>query len=241
MRILIVRHADPDYANDSLTEKGKKEAALLAKRLKKEKIDYIYTSPMGRAKETCLAVAKYFDKPVTEKIWLREFDTQLTLPTGENRPMIWDMLPAFWSNTPQMYDREAWHQQDFYKRAGIDEAYQTVCKNLDELLAFHGYTRENGLYTTKQGNTDTIAIFCHFGIETVLLSHLCGVSPIPLLHHFVALPSSVTTIYTEERRKGIVSFRCCGFGDISHLYAGDEKPSFAARFCEVFENDERHD
>ena len=33
MRILIIRHGDPDYEIDGLTEKGKREAALLAKRL----------------------------------------------------------------------------------------------------------------------------------------------------------------------------------------------------------------
>ena len=36
MRILIVRHADPNYEEDTLTEKGWREAKLLAERLKKE-------------------------------------------------------------------------------------------------------------------------------------------------------------------------------------------------------------
>ena len=30
MRILLIRHGDPDYDNDTLTEKGRREAALLA-------------------------------------------------------------------------------------------------------------------------------------------------------------------------------------------------------------------
>ena len=30
MRILFVRHGDPDYVNDTLTEKGHREAACLA-------------------------------------------------------------------------------------------------------------------------------------------------------------------------------------------------------------------
>lgn len=33
MRIIFVRHGDPDYANDTLTEKGWREAALLAERV----------------------------------------------------------------------------------------------------------------------------------------------------------------------------------------------------------------
>ena len=53
MRLLIIRHGDPDYTNDTLTEKGHREAKLLAERLKKERIDAIYSSPLGRAKDTC--------------------------------------------------------------------------------------------------------------------------------------------------------------------------------------------
>ena len=61
-------------------------------------------------------------------------------------------------------------------------------------------------------------------------------------HGFCAAPSSVTTINTEERREEIASFRISAFGDISHLYAHDEPPAFAARFCETYDNkEERHD
>ena len=44
MRLLIIRHGDPDYEADSLTEKGWREAELLADRMEKEKIDYFYVS-----------------------------------------------------------------------------------------------------------------------------------------------------------------------------------------------------
>ena len=68
-----------------------------------------------------------------------------------------------------------------------------------------------------------------------------NVSPMILWHNTCAAPTSVTTVYTEERRQGKASFRVSSFGDISHLYAGDEEPAFAARFCETFDGDERHD
>ena len=35
MKIIFIRHGDPDYVNDSLTEKGIREAKLLAKRVAK--------------------------------------------------------------------------------------------------------------------------------------------------------------------------------------------------------------
>ena len=52
MQFLIIRHGDPDYVHDSLTEKGFREAELLARRLKKEGVDKIYVSPLGRAAAT---------------------------------------------------------------------------------------------------------------------------------------------------------------------------------------------
>ena len=35
MKILLIRHGDPDYTIDSLTEKGWREARLLSNRLEK--------------------------------------------------------------------------------------------------------------------------------------------------------------------------------------------------------------
>lgn len=35
MRLIFIRHAEPDYSIDSLTEKGWREAKLLAERTKR--------------------------------------------------------------------------------------------------------------------------------------------------------------------------------------------------------------
>ena len=243
MRILIIRHGDPDYEHDTLTEKGHREAQLLAQKLSKEKIDRIYCSPLGRAKDTCAYTAKALGKENEVMVydWLQEFGTPLTLPDGTKRYILWDMLPGLWANREEMYDHAQWHQQDFYRDANMETAYKKVTDALDGLLAEHGYMREGNLYHTEEGNTKTLAFFCHFGLEMILLSHLCNISPVVLTHNFAALPTSLTTLYTEERRKGVVSFRCCGFGDTGHLYAGGEAPSFAARFCEVHGDGTRED
>ena len=47
MRIIFVRHAEPDYANDTLTEKGWREAALLAERVSGWDVTDFYVSPHG--------------------------------------------------------------------------------------------------------------------------------------------------------------------------------------------------
>ena len=245
MRLLIIRHGDPDYAHDTLTEKGHREAALLAEKMKNERIDFLYSSPLGRAKDTGMYVAKALNLEKDEKIepLFREFniDKAVVLPDGTERHLLWDLLPTYWTNEKEFYDRELWKTHPALSQRDVVGYYHQVCQRLDEILASHGYKREGGYYRAEQSNTDTVAIFCHFGLEMILLSHLMGISPFPLLHHFVALPTSVTTLYTEERREGIATFRCAGFGDISHLYKGGEEPSFSARFCEVFGDGTRQD
>lgn len=52
MRILFIRHGDPDYANDTLTGKGRREAEALAERAEALDMGECYVSPLGRAQAT---------------------------------------------------------------------------------------------------------------------------------------------------------------------------------------------
>ena len=52
MLLYIIRHGDPDYSTDTLTEKGVLQAEAVGKRLAATGIDKIYSSPMGRARLT---------------------------------------------------------------------------------------------------------------------------------------------------------------------------------------------
>lgn len=242
MKILIVRHGDPDYSIDSLTEKGWKEAELLAERISQIDIKEFYLSPLGRAQDTASCTLEKMGRTGITYDWLREFWPRINRPDKEVRKLCWDWLPADWTIEPKYYDVNTWTDTDIMKEAKVQEAYDTVCSGIDELLKSHGYVRENNYYRVEKANNDTIVIFCHFGTKCAILSHLLHVSPMILWHGFCAAPTSVTVVNTEERRKGIASWRISSFGDISHLYVAGEEPSFAARFCECYDNeDERHD
>lgn len=243
MRIVIVRHGDPDYSVDSLTETGWKEARLVARRVAKLKVKEFYVSPLGRAQDTARCTLEKVNRTAITCEWMREFWPHIKRPdlNGADCPICWDFLPQDWTAEPDYYSIDRWAETDVMRKGHVKEAYQEMCDGLDQLLAEHGYVRENNYYRAERPNNDTIVFFCHFGIECAMISHLIHVSPMILWHGFCAAPSSVTTIYTEERVKGIASFRVNSFGDISHLYEAGEEPSFAARFCECYENEEeRH-
>lgn len=257
MRILMIRHGDPDYENDTLTEKGKKEAKLLSERIIKLKDADFYQSPLGRAQDTAGYTLKRLGKTAPTLEWLQEFPAKLDinpspalqkafpdtrLENGIYRErIVWDATPIYWTEHPEYFDATAWRTSEIAAHSDLNEKYALMSSGLDSLLEHYGYYREGNYYRTASGRTDTVVMFCHFGVTCAMLSYLWNVSPFILWHSLAAAPTSVTELYSEEREKGIAYFRAACIGDISHLYAANEPPSFSARFCETFEkSEERH-
>lgn len=242
MKLIIIRHGDPDYSIDSLTEKGWKEAEYLADRIAKLDVRQFYVSPLGRAKDTASFTLNRLNRTAIECEWLREFAPRIDRPDRPNSAVCWDWLPEDWTKEEDFYRYDRWYDVPVMKNGHLKEEYDWVTSNLDQVLSQYGYIRDGHLYRAEQPNNDTIVFFCHFGLGCVLISHLLNVSPMVLWHGLCAAPTSVTTLVTEERRPGIASFRMGSYGDISHLYVRDEPAAFSARFCECYDNlEERHD
>ena len=243
MKIMIIRHGEPDYTIDSLTEKGWREAEYLAERMSEVKVDECYVSPLGRARDTAMLSLKKMKKEATTLPWLREFDPPVKRPdAGGKEAVAWDWLPEQWTIHDNFFLPNEWMNNELFDEANVAKEIGIIYAEFEKLLNEHGYKKEGRLFRAVAPNNKTIVFFCHFGIECVLLSYLLNVSPMVLWHGFCAAPSSVTTICTEERRPGNAYFRVTSFGDTSHLYVHNEPTSFAARFCECYTNtDERHD
>ena len=243
MRLLIIRHGDPDYEHNDLTPAGKVEAELLVPRLQREEITEFHSSPLGRAKATARPTLEALGRTATEQDWLREFSIRILRPdkNGDYSFVPWDWLPSDWLQDPRLLDWIRWRENEIMAAEDVGRKYDRVTAEFDKLLEAHGYRRNGLLYDAVQPNADTLAFFCHFGLGCVLLSHLMNCSPMVLWQGMCMLPSSVTTVYTEERRPGTAVFRTLSMGDISHLYAAQVQPTFAARFCEVYGDGSRID
>jgi probable phosphoglycerate mutase len=129
MKIILTRHGETEENKEGvlqgwkpghLSSEGKKQAKLLAERLKDVKIDCIYTSDLRRCAETAKAIAKYHDNArfVKEKALrergLGEFEGK---KTGE---ADWEALPGnLLTNKPaggESYG-EVWNRiKKFYKK-----------------------------------------------------------------------------------------------------------------------------
>lgn len=232
MRILLIRHAEPDYSIDSLTPKGFVEAEILSTRVAAIRPDHVFVSPLGRAKDTA--------KPALDKLhiqaevlpWLQEYPARIKSPSGEGTVLPWDFMPSDWTCDPMLYDKEQWLNAERMKTGDVMERYRDVTMGVDSLLARYGFMREGGYYTNDDTPQVTIALFCHFAVSMVILSHLLGISPVPLWQGMFMPPSSITTVCAQERERGKLDFRCLGVGDVSHLYAADEPVSLSGFFYE---------
>lgn len=221
MLIYIIRHADPDYPNNTITPAGHEEAKALARRLAGDGLTHIYTSPLGRARDTAQYTADLAKlEPVVED-WLLEhgeLKTEVTLRTGGTaRYVAWDVHGETIRAQSPLPTHDDWHMHPAIPPETV-AVYADVQAAADQFSAQHGYEREGERYRIVRPNEDRIAFFCHNGTGLLLLAHWLAL-PVSLVWiGFWLPPSSVTTVLFEERSDQLAVPRCLGVGDVSHLY-----------------------
>lgn len=235
MRILLIRHAEPDYTVDSLTPKGRVEAELLSRRMAAYNILDFYVSPLGRARDTAAYTLNRLGREAEILPWLREFSGSYPDPDSGNRRIVaWDVKPRVWTDFPGVMEIDTWCDTPAFSGGNVREVWQQTTDGVDQLLGRYGYVKDGPVWRCENNCSFTIALFCHFGISMAVLGYLTGISPMVLWHRTLTLPSSVTEIITEERLRGEVSFRMTKLGDLTHLESAGEKRSTAGLFPECY-------
>jgi len=210
MRFLLIRHADPDYARDSLTEKGFEEASALAEHLAGIRIDALYISPMGRAQATAspLAERKRLTPIVLE--WLRELNGN-----WEGNRMAWKVTGAENLDVPVLPNLDNWHTLTPYG-AHLFPQYQALGENFDALIASYGYRREGFRYRVEKSNDAVVACVTHGGLILTLLSYLLH-WPLQLVYsHLCCDPTGINDLQWEEHG-GYAVPRAKVINGLSHL------------------------
>ncbi len=234
MRIILIRHAEPDYSVDSLTPKGRVEAELLSRRMIRYDVRNFYVSPLGRARDTAACTLDKLGRSAEVLPWLAEFRGRCLDPeTGEKR-LPWDLPPRLWSVLPGVHDARRWTETPLFAGTDVGEIWRETTDGADALLARYGFRKDGPVWCGGSNSRDTIVLFCHFGISMAFAAYLLDLSPMDLWHRALTLPSSLTELVTEERVRGEVSFRMTRLGDIAHLEMSGEKRSTAGLFPECF-------
>ena len=235
MKILLIRHGDPDYEHDSLTEKGRREAALLCDRLLDMNVRECYVSPLGRAQATIRPFLEKTGQTARTIPWMREFPVFELDEYTNTTHVAWDYYPRYRGRFPEWNSTENWMDAHPFNQWGTRPLVEEMWNGLDGILDGYGYHREGQFYRVDRPNRDTIAMVCHFGAGSILLSHLLNVSAMQLLHTTFMAPASVTTVVTEERERGTAQWRTTVLGDVSHLVNAGEPMSLSGFFRETFD------
>ena len=170
--MVFIRHGDPDYEKDCLTELGLEQARKAAVRLQKENIDVVYSSTMGRALETAQAFCELNGKIVNELDFMRE------IRYGKEGALYESGHP--WNAADKMIEQgidlrdPSWRDNPLFtdNTATIDS--DKIRENADVWLSTLGYEREDLYYRCKREDDKqfTVAVFCHGGSTTAFLSRV---------------------------------------------------------------------
>ncbi len=218
MKVLLIRHGDPDYARDALTERGHAEAEALAEHLRATRIDDIYVSPMGRAQATASYTAHAQRRQAVTLDWLHELDGNY-----EGGRWAWNVPGAEVLAGAELPSHHNWADVTAYGPHMLP-AQAGVSAEFDALIKRYGYVREGHRYRVRRSCDKTIALFCHAGVCYSLISHLLN-WPLPLVYsHLDYDPTGLTRIRWEEH-EGYAAPKAECINDTSHLLRLKDEPA----------------
>ena len=177
MILYYVRHGDPIYEPDSLTELGHKQAAALAKRFCLYGLDEVYSSPSNRAmltaKPTCDALG--LEMKICD--WAHEI--LAGADTGfhdEDGKFHWcfterEFVEKFNDPSVRALGME-WYKHEYFKGMPFEKGMQRIYAAVDEFLLSLGYRhdRANARYYKVGKSPEKVALFAHGGAGFMILS-----------------------------------------------------------------------
>lgn len=226
MILYIIRHGDPDYENDTLTQKGHREAELLSQRMKDCSLTHIFSSPLGRAQDTM----KYTSQitrldPIIEE-WTREL-SWLKFDTPYGKLSAWDIPGEVYMNKYGLEESHTESGSYFPDMNMPSRTFDKITAASDKFFAHFNYIKEGNVYRIEKPSKARIAVFCHGGFGLTWLAYLLNI-PFPVMWSgFWLPPTSVSTILFEERSEIWAVPKCIGLADISHLASGNEPVSYS--------------
>ena len=204
MRIIFVRHGEPNYALDCLTEMGVLQAEKAAQRLRSENIDAMFSSPQGRALQTAQAASRAYENMPVEKL---DFMHEVSWGSLDGSPLFENGHP--WAVSDELirqgYDvmRRDWESHPLFKNNLVTDCVRLIAGKIDQWLSSLGYERE-GLYyrnTLDGENRRTVALFSHGGSSTAALAHITNI-PFPYLCTLFHMPFTSLTILRFDPEPG---------------------------------------
>lgn len=227
MLLYFIRHGDPIYEPDSLTELGKKQAEALAERLLIEDIDEIYCSTSNRAIMTAEPLMKMLTKSATLFSWAHEQIGWDNLSTYDENgikrwPFCIQKYRDLFNSDEVVALGDKWFTHPAFKNDKFDVEYYRVKENADKFFLSLGFKHIDGkrhfkFIGEKNKKEKRIAFFAHGGFGASFLSYIFDYPYNLFSTRFEFGTSQITLIKFDENEEEVIP-RFIYFGESSHLY-----------------------
>lgn len=222
MILYYVRHGDPIYNPDSLTELGHRQAEAVAKRLAVYGIDKIFASTSNRAILTAEPTAQLVKKEITQLDFCNEGyawgDFTVENDDGRRTWLFHDKKTREHFMSKEIRELgEKWCEHPRYQenKKGVER----IARETDAFMLSLGYRhdRERGVYEAVEPTKERVALFAHQGFGIAFLSSLLDI-PYPMFAtHFDMSHTGVSIIKFSEAKGTCIPCAYCLAND-SHLY-----------------------
>ncbi|MBO4407018.1 MAG: histidine phosphatase family protein [Clostridia bacterium] len=220
MLLYVIRHGDPIYDPDTLTPKGKLQAAAMGKRLAIHGVDRVFVSPNGRARETCQPTCDLLGLTPTVEPWTSEDLTWRDFSRVDEagrRNWAFFMFPGHILRSDPVALGDRWYESRFFDGTNAKAGYERVQREADAFLLRLGYQREGEAYRIVSPSEERVALFCHQGFGLTFLSHLLAIQPVRFWTSFDISHSCLTVLRFANHADGLTVPTCLCLSDMSHL------------------------
>lgn len=234
MLLYYIRHGDPIYHPDSLTESGQRQAEALVSRMKECNPDRIFASSSNRALMTAEPTAKALCKEIEVLDWCNEHlvfkDFSVLDGEGKRRWCYQNDKTnrLFVSEEIRKLDKH-WYEHPELKGLNYKRGIERIRQETDDFLLMLGYehNHESNGYIPVRANEDRIALFAHQGFGLVFLSCLLDIPYPQIATHFDFSHSGLTVI--EFQGTDFVIPKMLQLSNDSHLFAAGIETDYCNR------------
>lgn len=206
MRLLIVRHGESEWnkigryqgqEDAALSDLGRQQAEALAERLKREKLDAIYSSPLKRAASTAQAIAQYH-----QQVPFYTAPALLEIHHGE-----WQGLYNHEVRAQYAYELEEWKKHPTRAQMPGGESFSNILKRV---LDFKEQLE-------REHSDDTVLVSTHDVVVKILVADALGMNMDRINRIWVTNASISVVEYGDELPYLVSLSEACHLGTLASV------------------------
>lgn len=218
MDLILVRHGDPDYEMNCLTELGHRQAEAASVCLSSMKPDMIFASTYGRAIETAEHTASKLNMEIRQLHFMREIATLVKTDDEEIRRSVspWHASEKLYAETSDLL---TYDYSDFFPWSGtnLPNCFREISEGFEGLMRELGCFCNGRTYCADQDSDLKIMIFAHAGSISCLLAHILGLHPYYCLGHFRFACTGITRVHFKRYENGVLIPELITLNEHNHL------------------------